>query len=91
MDQVRLFLCNMNCGFVGDVYNNIHNDLCTTLLGGVLQISAGLWFLSLFLFLTSALGAMLVVRLRGISTSEFEERDPSGAVEMKGVSLDLYN
>jgi len=90
MDQVSLFLCNMNCGFVGELYNNVHGDMCVTLLGGVIQISAGFWLLAIFMFLNSALGSMLVVRLRGISTAQFEERD-SGAVEMKAVNLDLYN
>jgi hypothetical protein len=92
MDQVTIFLCNMNCGFVADLYNNIHEDLCSTLLGGVLQISAGFWFLGLFMFLNSALGAMLVVRLRGLSKAEFAEREEGEkGVEMQGVSLDLYN
>ncbi|GMH75180.1 hypothetical protein TL16_g06676 [Triparma laevis f. inornata] len=91
MDQVTIFLCNMECGFVADLYNNVHNDLCGTLLGGVLQISAGFWFLALFMFLNSALGALLVVRMRGISKADYEERDEGSGVEMKGVSLDLYN
>ena len=65
--------------------------MCVTLLGGVIQISAGFWLLAIFMFLNSALGSMLVVRLRGISTAQFEERDNSGAVEMKSVNLDLYN
>ena len=65
--------------------------MCVTLLGGVIQISAGFWILAFFMFLNSALGSMLVVRLRGISSNEFQERENDGAVEMKSVNLDLYN
>ncbi|GMH94331.1 hypothetical protein TrVE_jg6612 [Triparma verrucosa] len=91
MDQVTIFLCNMECGFVADLYNNVHDDLCSTLLGGVLQISAGFWFLAVFMFLNCSLGALLVVRMRGISKADYEGDDEGDGVEMKGVSLDLYN
>ena len=89
MLEIEKFLCNMKCGFVRDVYTNVHDDLCSTLLGGLLQVSAGFWFLAVFMFLTCFLGAMLVVRMRGISTEEAEDYEEG--VEMKAVNLDLYN
>jgi len=66
-------------------------------LGGMLQISLSLWLLAVFLFFSSALGAILVVRMRGISVEEGLGEDEGldseseGALEMKSVSLDLYN
>ncbi len=89
MEQVRIFLCNMNCGFVAEAWDNIHTDFCTTLLGGVLQISISLWLLAVCLFVNCLLGAVLVVRMRGVSTEEAEEE--LDGVEMKGVTLDIYN
>ena len=89
MEQVRRFLCNMRCGFVGDVWNNVHSDLCTTMLGGFLQMSLSLWLLSLFMFLNAFVGAILVVRMRGVSTDEAKD-DGEDGMEMKGVTLNLY-
>jgi len=97
MIQVRNFLCNMNCGFVGNLWGDVYNDICVSLLGGMLQISLSLWLLAVFLFFSSALGAILVVRMRGISVEEGLGEDEGldseseGALEMKSVSLDLYN
>ena len=89
MNEVEKFLCNMKCDFVADVYANVHGDICENLLGGILQISAGFWFLALFMFLTSFLGSILVVRMRGVSKEEAEDYEEG--VEMKAVNLDLYN
>ena len=89
MVEVEKFLCNMKCGFVGQVYENVHGELCRTLLGGLIQISLSLWLLAFFMFLVSALGALLVVRMRGVSKEEANNNNQG--VEMKGVTLDLYS
>lgn len=91
MEQVRIFLCNMNCGFVGDVWEEVHTDLCTTMLGGFLQMGLSLWLLALFMFFNAALGAILAVRMRGVSKDEVDADDNDDQVEMKGVNLDIYN
>jgi hypothetical protein len=88
MLEIEKFLCNMKCGFVADLYSNVHEDLCKTLLGGLLQVSMGFWLLAIFMFLTCFLGAILVVRMRGVSTEEAEDYEEG--VEMKAVNLDLY-
>ncbi|GMI43955.1 hypothetical protein TeGR_g13565 [Tetraparma gracilis] len=91
MEQVRIFLCNMNCGFVGDVWEEVHTDLCSTMLGGFLQMGLSLWLLALFMFFNAALGAILAVRMRGVSKDEVDADDNDDQVEMKGVNLDIYN
>ena len=100
LQQISNFLCNVNCGFVGALWGDVYNDICVSMLGGLLQISLSLWLLAVFMFFSSVLGAILVVRMRGIAVDEALEGEggvsESGeesvdGLEMKSVSLDLYN
>lgn len=89
--EINDFYCNMNCGFVAAVYDEVHNDLCATLLGGVLQISVAVWLLAIFMFFNATLGALLVVRMRGVSTEVAEENaSKDSTTDAKDVDLDLY-
>ena len=90
MNEIETMLCSMDCSFVGEVYSNVDESLCTTLLGGVLQISVSLWLLSTCMFFTSVIGAILVVRMRGVSHDEADENANVDDENNKGVNLNLY-
>ena len=64
MDEVQDFLCNMNVSFVEKRYDQVYDDVCTTLLGGIAQVNWAVWILAVILEITAILGAVLVVRLR---------------------------
>lgn len=70
MLEVEDFLCNMNASFVERRYDEVKNDICGTLFGGVAQINWALWLLGLSLEMVAILAHMLTVRLRGLSEKE---------------------
>ncbi len=74
MDQVRIFLCNMNISFAAEGYNQVRNEVCETMLGGFSQINWGLWFLGFLLELIALLANILATRLRGYSKKEASTR-----------------
>ena len=70
MIEVEDFLCSMNVSFVERRYDEVKNDICGILFGGVAQITWALWLLGLSLELVAILAHLLVVRLRGLSENE---------------------
>ena len=72
MIEVEDFLCNMNASFVEQRYNEVKNDLCGKLFGGVAQINWALWLLGMSLEVVAVLTHILTVRLRGLSRKEAE-------------------
>ena len=70
MVEVEDFLCTMNVSFVERRYDEVKNDICGILFGGVAQINWALWLLGLSLELVAILAHLLVVRLRGLSEKE---------------------
>jgi len=70
MMEVEDFLCNMNVSFVERRYNEVKNDICGTMFGGLAQINWGLWLLGISLEMVAILAHILTVRLRGLSQKE---------------------
>ena len=70
MDEVEDFLCNMNVSFVEKRYDEVKDDICGTLFGGVAQINWSLWLLGICLEAAAILAHLLIVRLRGSSEKE---------------------
>ena len=68
--EVEDFLCNMNVSFIERRYDEVKNDVCGTLFGGVAQIFLGLLMLGLSLEVVALLAHILAVRLRGLSEKE---------------------
>jgi hypothetical protein len=74
MEQVKIFLCNMNITFVATGYEQVRDEVCETMLGGFTQINFGLWALGLWLEVIALLGVVLATRLRGDSRRVASER-----------------
>ncbi len=70
MAEVEDFLCNMNVSFVERRYDEVKDDICIQLYGGVAQINWALWMLGISLEVIAILAHVLVVRLRGVSDKE---------------------
>ena len=67
MDEVEVFLCNMNVSFVEKRFDQVKDDLCGSMFGGIAQIHWGLWLLSISLQVLAILANVLCVRLRGLT------------------------
>lgn len=67
MEEVQTFLCNMNVSFVEKRYDQIQDDLCVSMFGGITQLFLGLLLLGLCLQVTAVLAHILCVRLRGLT------------------------
>ena len=69
----------MNVSFVERRYDEVKNDICGILFGGVAQITWALWLLGLSLELVAILAHLLVVRLRGFCMKIAIDTDDSHA------------
>jgi len=87
MEQVRIFLCNMNITFVANGYNQVQNEICGTMLGGFSQINFGFWALGIWLQGIAILSNMLATRLRGYSKREASERLKESSFRSDGLMV----
>jgi len=89
MLEVEDFLCNMNVSFVERRYDEVKNDICGTLFGGVAQINWALWLLGISLEVVAVLAHVLTVRLRGLSEKEaaFTMLDYDGGQELRRADV----
>ena len=78
MDEVRIFLCNMDVSFVADGYIQVRDEVCVTMLGGFSQINWGLWALGFWLEIIALLANILATRLRGHSIKDVEANSYTG-------------
>jgi hypothetical protein len=85
MEQVRLFLCNMNITFVANGYHQVRNEICETMLGGFSQINFGFWALGIWLQSIAILSNILATRLRGYSKREASERLKESSFRSDGL------
>ena len=57
----------MNVSFVERRYDEVKNDICGTMFGGIAQVNWALWLLGISLEIVAILSNILSVRLRGLS------------------------
>jgi hypothetical protein len=67
--QVEKLLCK-DISFVVDGYQNVRDEVCTSMLGGFSQINWGLWMLAILLEFVALLLIVLSTRLRGMTRYE---------------------
>jgi hypothetical protein len=67
--QVEKLLCK-DISFVVDGYQNVRDEVCTSMLGGFSQINWGLWMLAILLEFIAILMNLLSTRLRGMTRHE---------------------
>jgi len=67
MQEIMVFLCNMDCSFVESRFRNVQDQVCEKMLGGFIQVSSSFWAMAAILELSVVIAAMLSVRLRGVS------------------------
>jgi hypothetical protein len=67
--QVEKLLCK-DISFVADGYQNVRDEVCTSMLGGFSQINWGLWMLAILLEFIAILINVLSTRLRGMTRHE---------------------
>jgi hypothetical protein len=70
MKHINTFLCSLDLSFVVTRYDQVKEEVCGTMLGGVTQINFSLWLLAFFLEVTALLACMLSTRLRGSSKAD---------------------
>lgn len=93
----RSIECNSNCNFIVKKYSETKEAWCDDVFGSVVQISGGLWALSVFVWIQACFGYLLTVRLRGKSRKdlveeveeEFEEGEGGGGG--MDEDFDLYS
>mmetsp|Transcript_26694 Transcript_26694/g.39357 ORF Transcript_26694/g.39357 Transcript_26694/m.39357 type:complete len:303 (+) Transcript_26694:1748-2656(+) len=93
MDEVQDFLCNMNVSFVQRRYDQIRNDVCMTMFGGLTQVNWALWVLALFLQATAILANVLSTRLQGVSSEQAQldfDDNNTGAGRSRLSRAELY-
>jgi hypothetical protein len=89
MEQVRIFLCNMNITFVANGYNQVRDEICETMLGGFSQINFGFWALGIWLQSIAILSHVLAIRLRGYTKSEASERLKESSFKSDGLMVSV--
>ena len=90
INSVDAFVCSMSCGFIAPYYELFHAAICTTLLGGLLQIGTALYVLGGMIVPIIILSAVMVVRLRGevvVSEAKIYSEDGEAGQDGMGVQL----
>jgi hypothetical protein len=64
MYEVEDFLCNMNVTFVNVRYDELKDDVCGKMFGGLAQIDVAFWVLGVTLEIVAILCSILSIRLR---------------------------
>ncbi|KAL3781578.1 hypothetical protein HJC23_007098 [Cyclotella cryptica] len=64
MYEVEDFLCNMNVSFVNVRYDELNDDVCGKLFGGLAQIDGAFWVLGVTLEIVATICYILSIRLK---------------------------
>eukprot|EP00957_Ditylum_brightwellii_P056145 4256532-Ditylum_brightwellii.AAC.1 len=74
-------------------YDQIRNDVCMTMFGGLTQVNWALWVLALFLQATAILANVLSTRLQGVSSEQAQldfDDNNTGAGRSRLSRAELY-
>ena len=82
----------MECGFVADLYFEMENALCNSLLGGFAQINTAFFLLAVFQIPIILIAEVLVTRLFGKSKKTlFKEKKKKEAEEKKKAEFEMVS
>mmetsp|Transcript_9596 Transcript_9596/g.12550 ORF Transcript_9596/g.12550 Transcript_9596/m.12550 type:complete len:793 (+) Transcript_9596:464-2842(+) len=87
ISHVDDFLCNTNCGFLGDFYHAMYGSLCTTTLGGFGQISLSLYLLAVFNIPIIICTVLMIRRLRSPEYEDVKKVIPVESKESHAIQL----